>query len=92
MFLERVLVKSHNGTSTPARKGSVFLFATRCRNVFSNAKKLLKAPYPRRILTIELERLGEYNQHPHSGFSHLIICILATNEASQPTLRRASGI
>ena len=31
---------AYEGTTIPAR--SVYLFATRCRNVFSNAKKLLK--------------------------------------------------
>ena len=35
----------------------------------SAEKEFLKPQRPRPILTIELERLGEYNQHPHWGFS-----------------------
>ena len=37
---------------------------------------------PRRILRIELERLGDYNRRPGYEVPHVVMCILTSDEAS----------
>ena len=50
------------------------------------------ASLPRQILTIEQERLGEYNQHRHWGFASNHVYSWTSEVSSQRTMHRARGI